>query len=466
MTPGTIFLSHRAEYRELAKAVKEFIQRNSTGRIRVFISEDIPKGEAWRSDIESKLQDAESLFLIYGSPHEDWSWCFYETGYFAALCSAEPKRKIYCLAREDIAPPAPLEHLQLIMSEDEFVDTVLAIYEKNKVDNNAADVRIKAKEVARPLFGKLAEFVGCPRVYFEAVASKLDHNISFPAESYFKAEKDVMKDIFGIRSDKLFWNDLSGHIEKHVPDTQRIFAKRWIDETAASILASRNMQFSTPQAILIGPKGKRFRFFLSSARLDGDGRYRCEFIVLDEIGGPAVGMSNMLLSLLTSIRMAFRFRYEVIQLFPKRRDVLSEYRRSMLISSIPRLILALEAESAYRGDVNLPDFYEAFDQFEAERMRTLIEDYWPVIRKSLFDSLGVSEHGDLVSEDGLKAGNLEKFHITAESLRDLNLEFLSRCCECITQMVAQSNDEAKETAKKLEEKVAILAASDMISTAA
>src|SRR5215467_13614457 len=82
MSPASIFISHRAEYGRVARDLKEAIQKTSEGRIEVFLSEDIPRGERWRPSIEEHLRDAQSLFLIYGAAYEDWSWCFYEAGYF------------------------------------------------------------------------------------------------------------------------------------------------------------------------------------------------------------------------------------------------------------------------------------------------------------------------------------------------------------------------------------------------
>ena len=41
-----------------------------------------------------------------------------------------------------------------------------------------------------------------------------------------------------------------------------------------------------------------------------------QFLAIDEVGGPPLGMSSRLLSLLTSVRIGFRFRSELIQRFP------------------------------------------------------------------------------------------------------------------------------------------------------
>ena len=142
MTPGTIFISHRAEYGELVRQLKNMIQETSGGKIQVLISEDIARGDEWRVVLEKHLVNSESLFLIYGAPYEDWSWCFYEAGYFAALTQGNgEKRSIYCLVRPNVAPPEPLSHLQLVTDKEQLIQDLLDIYGRNRVNFDAVEVR-------------------------------------------------------------------------------------------------------------------------------------------------------------------------------------------------------------------------------------------------------------------------------------------------------------------------------------
>jgi hypothetical protein len=158
MKPGTIFISHRSEYAELVKALKAVIQETAQGQINVFISEDIPKADDWRDELEKNLREAENLFLIYGAPYEDWSWCFYETGYFAAQPPCEGReRRIFCVKRKEIAVPSPLNHLQAVADEKELVRAIIDIYRQNKVDFNANELLERVKTIGRRLFGKIAE---------------------------------------------------------------------------------------------------------------------------------------------------------------------------------------------------------------------------------------------------------------------------------------------------------------------
>ena len=59
MKPGTIFISHRAEYGNLVRELKKAIETTSRGKIEAIISEDLPGAEKWRSAIKTHLEDAE-----------------------------------------------------------------------------------------------------------------------------------------------------------------------------------------------------------------------------------------------------------------------------------------------------------------------------------------------------------------------------------------------------------------------
>ena len=116
------FLSHKAKDVELAKIVKKAILRVIP--IQVFISEEIRKAEDFRHEIIATLDRADCFVFIFTDPSDDWSWCFYEVGFydrFAAQASGL-RRPIYCLHLPDTLPPSPLAHLQAIKAQTEDIE--------------------------------------------------------------------------------------------------------------------------------------------------------------------------------------------------------------------------------------------------------------------------------------------------------------------------------------------------------
>ena len=124
--------------------------------------------------------------------------------------------------------------------------------------------------------------------------------------------------------------------------------------------------------------------------------YCCEFLVIDEVGGPALGLSQQQLALLTSVRMGFRFRYEFIKRFAADPADLSDEERCVRIQEIPQIIDNMMIESDARGNVTLQDLQSAFDDDEAERIGTIV-GYWPALKDNLYSALGLSPDGKVVS---------------------------------------------------------------------
>jgi TIR domain-containing protein len=458
MGPASTFISHRAEYGAIARGLKEVIETGAQQKIEVFISEDIARGKQWRQSIEEQLRKADSLFLIYGAPYEDWSWCFYEAGYFTALEPKSRARRIYCVTRPDVAPPGPLSHLQMVTTKDQLITELAALYRRSAIEPDAAGLRPLVTKLENRLFGQIREFEGYSRLYFRTTEADLAASQGLPANAFLTGDSVVLGDLFSIASPSIAWEDVLAVADTAEGNTN--FMSKWIDETTKIILASRKNQLIAPQSVLIGRSGRRYRTLLYNARLQADGNFCCEFLVIDEVGGPAVGLTRQQLSLLTSIRMGFRFRSELVLKFPNDFDDLSEEERLARIRGIPRIIASLTTESETRGDINQNDFLEAFDTEEGERLRKLL-NYWPLLHRELMRSLGLSPEGKPISDRGLMGANVDRYRTAFEALRLLNIEYLSRCCARVSKMMMKSESELKDNAKIIDQAVKTLKAPEL-----
>ena len=104
-----IFLSHKQQFGLQANELKAALELGVPGAT-VFQSEDIDKGEDWRKTIDGELDDAKCFVLLYTSPEQDWSWCFYEAGRFSR--KGRKPRLVGCLHPKDTELPSPLANLQ------------------------------------------------------------------------------------------------------------------------------------------------------------------------------------------------------------------------------------------------------------------------------------------------------------------------------------------------------------------
>ena len=271
MNAVSMFISHRAEYGRVARELKETIQNTSQGQIEVFISEDIPRGEQWRRSIEQHLRSAETLILIYGAPYEDWAWCFYEAGYFAAVDPKAPARRIYCVMRPEVQAPGPLNELQMVTDTEQLIKELIDVYRRNSIEFDAVALRSAAVRLEKGLFGKLGEFEGFPRVYFRVQDADFGSTAEIPGSAVLSGEDSVLGDLFTINSSSVPWADIVAVSNTAAGD--QTFMSKWIDETTKIILAARKNQFVSPQAVLIGRGGRRFRTVLGRARIQGTERF-------------------------------------------------------------------------------------------------------------------------------------------------------------------------------------------------
>ncbi len=452
--PGTIFISHRAEYASLVRDLKKAIEGSSRGKIVVVISEDLPGGKEWRPAIKSHLKEAKYLFLVYGAAYEDWSWCFYEVGYFAAT-HPEVQDSIYCISRPQVAPPGPLSDLQMVADEDRLIGDLMKIYGENNVDYDAGRLRDTIEHTAKGLFGKLAESVFYPRVCFTARDADFGAHPGIPAGAVIKAEATTLRDLFGICRNAAPWTDVT-QAAADWPQQEASFFSKWLEETKQIILAARKNRYIPPQTVLVHGS-QRARFLLYVARTQADGLYYCEFLVIDEAGGPALGLNPQQLALLTSVRMGFRFRSEFIKKFGIPPIGLSEEQRRTWIRDIPRIIDGIMRESNARGNLTLDDLQSAFGDHEAEADRIgAIVGYWEGLRENLYGALGLSSEGEVVSDQGLIGPNLDKYRLAFDALRLINTEFLSRCCARVSGLMTRPEDELRRNAELIDEKVKAL----------
>jgi TIR domain len=455
--PETIFISHRAEYASLVHELKKAIETTSRRQFHVVISEDLSGAEDWREAIKSQLQRAKYLFLVYGAPYEDWSWCFYEAGYFAGT-HPEPQqqRSIYCIARPEVEPPGPLSDLQMVTNKERLIADLIDIYNRNNVKYDAAKLRESINQVAKGVFGRLAEFVNYPRVYFiakDADFADFGAHPDLPAGAMLKGDPTVLMRLFGIGRHQVPWADI---VQPSADRTQQeaFFFAKWIEETKRIILAARENRFITPQTVLVRGS-QRVRFLLYVARSQGDGVYCCEFLVIDEVGGPALGLPQQQHALLTSVRMGFRFRYEFIKRFAIPATGLSDDQRRTWIREIPRIIDSMLTESHTRGNLTLDDLQNAFGEYEADRIGAIV-GYWEGLKEDLYGALGLSLDGKAISDQGLIGPNVEKYRLAFDALRLSNIEFLSRCCARASGIMTRPEEELKNNAKIIDDRVLAL----------
>lgn len=131
LTLKHIFVSHKSTDSVLAHSIVKTL-KSEMDNVTFFLSEEIEKGDTWRTRIESELRSTDYLLLIYTDSTYDWSWCLYETILFDEVVSRSDteNHKLYCVHYPGTPPPDPLQKLQTVELTNKDLATWLANFYK------------------------------------------------------------------------------------------------------------------------------------------------------------------------------------------------------------------------------------------------------------------------------------------------------------------------------------------------
>ena len=154
MKPGTIFISHRAEYGNLVRELKKAIETTSRGKIKAKISEDLPGAEKWRSAIKIHLEDAESLFSFTAQPTKIGPGVSMRRD--TSPASMPPKNNAPHLLHRPARcfTSGPLNDLQMVTNKERLITDLIEIYDRNNVDYDPVKLRESINQAAKGLFRK------------------------------------------------------------------------------------------------------------------------------------------------------------------------------------------------------------------------------------------------------------------------------------------------------------------------
>ena len=102
-----VFISHRHRDKNIADKVREWIERTSAGRVKVFQSSSYAHGVKIGKPLSQELRDTlwhtDVLILIYTVSDSDWSYCMWECG--VATDPESPDTRVVVFQFPDDGPP-------------------------------------------------------------------------------------------------------------------------------------------------------------------------------------------------------------------------------------------------------------------------------------------------------------------------------------------------------------------------
>lgn len=400
-----IFISHKSEDEsaalEIKRVLKDFDDEKNP-RMIFFHSEEIPGGSNWYEWITSKLIASNLLLLLFTDATRSWDWCLYEAGLFDDLSDNSQHRRTICLHSSSTDPPDPLKHLQAFSAKpadiNKFLKQLLLGTELTGLSESLAGWITKVPERLDEAAQIIANLIDRKPVdsewYSKYIFIHIQHPETLepshiPPDAKVKSSEKSLE-IFGRPRGDWTWKQLEE--KARLNDDQR-----WLDELAQGIYAAAKGDLPEPiQANFQsrhdphGPYKFRpmYRPTLYRADTLADGSMVFKVLFTEDVSWRLTDTPPRLHSLLTSLVMGTRFKYELIDKylgFGGR--LVTGMSAEKLCKEILKVILTIEAEGRSRGLLDRQNLIAAFDKEEDRLAINEMYDTWFRVRNNLVNDL-------------------------------------------------------------------------------
>ena len=423
-----IFISHKEEDHEIARAIKRILL-GRTGRLEVYIFEEVPAATDWEDWIQETLAKSDVLLLLYTTPSYEWDWCLYETGLFAA----DVNKKVVCLcnAQDHKNIPKPLRSIQAVKAErrelvEKFLHPLLRTREYTGISEPLSSVSDEdLNRDAEKIAGLIAPKQIKSRFTCEHFVMKIpDIDVLkqgvIPDNTRIEGPSEGSR-IFDLDDSTLTWGDITRRAKPGI-------GTFWVEELTACIIAAAKKHRVPVQTATLRDLtgGDIFRPVLY--RVDRKNRVPYNFYVLftkelvpeDVIGGP--GAFGTLFSML---KFANRFRWEVIRPFIERIEADSPDSpkdKEVLCTQIRDSIRAIDTEARRLKHIDEHSVVEAFEPDNAKEIGKMF-DRWRTIYRDLVNSM--------------KENDIDKVYQVLKETRTMNGRFLQLAAKRYSELIEQ-----------------------------
>jgi hypothetical protein len=393
-----IFISHKTEDEQTAMHVRKILKDfddDETPMMEFSLSEEIPGGEKWYEWITSKLKSSNLLILLFTDPTLNWDWCLYEAGLFDLL-DGDHHRRTICLHSPATDPPAPLKHLQAFSANTEgttkFLDQLFLGTDLTGLQKPIAKWLNKVPEKKKKAAKEIAQLINRIPEKTEWHTKYMFIHVSDPRklkEDHIPSDAKVMStektfELFDRPDGAWTWKDIEEKVR--LKDDQR-----WLDELAMSMKAVAEGNLPEPIQALFHPlRGSMlYRPILYRADKLADGSIKYKILFFEDVSWQVKEAPTNLRSLLTSLVMATRFRYELLQKFlDDNGNLINGTPRQDICQEIKHTIYSIESEASSRGLLDKLSLTRVFASAQDRQAISGMYDDWYAIREQLFDEAG------------------------------------------------------------------------------
>jgi hypothetical protein len=395
-----IFISHKHEDEHTAFRIRDVLKSlddHKFPRMNFFLSEEILGGDDWYRWVKERLVETNLLLLLFTDSTRSWDWCLYEAGLFDRLDDAHARR-IICLHSRSTEPPKPLKHLQAFSAEPRrvhmFLEQLFIGTELLGVTTPLArwleNVPEKLEAVAEEI-SLLIDRVPVETKYFnkylfievqDPESLTGDH---IPPDAPVKASEKTLA-IFDKQPGEWTWKDIEEKARLNED-------QRWLDELARAIHTAAKGDITNPIHAVFHSLGDARTFSPILYRSDrmANGSITFKVLLYEDVSWQLDDVPGPMRSLATSLLMATRFKYELIE---KYRDKLANGHNPASLerycTEIRQVVMQIEGEAASRGLLERFNLVESFKSAERDEVDGMYGT-WYEVRERLMGAVGAKD---------------------------------------------------------------------------
>jgi hypothetical protein len=425
-----VFFSYKTKDEAAATAIVNLLNNYSAGKLDITyqarFTEEIA-GQDWREKIRNGVCNANWFILLMPDPSDELDWPLFEAGIFEGQRTSGDR--MICLYRDEMPSQIEGYHGVEISDTDEISKFLQMIFlNENPVPG--------MKPLNPGIAGKIAEL----SQQFVRAISPLKRPVNHKVfEPWIKLR---VKDLVGLQSKddldqaeiisandkalKLFdfreapdtWGSLRSTIAEQKGDG------RWREELFWAIrrIATKR-HFDPIQAVFHAHDGKMYHPVVHGIDHRGERECAIEFFHItfsEEVGAfePSAMPKNIFV-LVTTLRFAFRFRWEVLEKFS--RCPFTEADVEHLACALKRI----ETDWHSRGMTDESTLRKSFEQRDSERFARMSAE-WQTLR---------NEQGTGALDLAIENKDLEKIPQLLASIIPMNQEFLEMATNRFAELI-------------------------------
>jgi len=313
-----VFFSYKLKDEAVASALVKQIRGIAGEKLKITYAKEFETGKDYREKILRATRNANWFILLLPDPADDWDWCLYESGLFRA--KKLPGDRLICIHYKGNKIPDQISNFNAVAaSRDKLAAFLHELFcRPNPIPgmnaiNTAADVESIA-ETIESIVSPPSSLKTVPFHEFVSVRIRVENPL---ATNDDLNEMEVVDgtpgklQLFGKGERPATWGDLTDQVIDENNDC-------WRTELRRALRAARNKNIPDDiHATFTGDNGKHYLPVLhAKVQVEATGKidsYIIDFIEDIKVTDHCSSLPESLRVLSVALRLAFRFRWEILE---------------------------------------------------------------------------------------------------------------------------------------------------------